>query len=133
MFARHDITDLDVGTIYGDEQLVHALVSRGWQVVGRLLSPGPRAYTGRMHRDGEAGGRGWSGAEIAEAEQAILSTLAAHPDAHHPPTPRALQQAARAELPPELLSAAFWRLVQSGRLVFDGNARVKFNDIPPRG
>jgi hypothetical protein len=30
------------------------------------------------------------------------------------------------------MSRAFWRLVESGQLVFDGNARVKLNDIPPR-
>jgi hypothetical protein len=30
------------------------------------------------------------------------------------------------------MSLAFWRLVKSGQLVFDGNAKVKLNDIPPR-
>ena len=68
--------------------------------------------------------------EIAPAEQAILSTLRTYPDGH-PPTPRALQQAASEGRPPELVSLAFWRLVESGQLVFDLSARMKLNDIPP--
>lgn len=46
-------------------------------------------------------------------------------------TPRALQEAASQGRPPDLMSAAFWRLVNHGTLVFDGNARVKLNDVPP--
>lgn len=62
-------------------------------------------------------------------EQAILAALAGWSGAR-PPTPRALQQAAAGDQPPELVSAAFWRLVKRGTLVFDGSARVKLNDIP---
>jgi hypothetical protein len=72
-----------------------------------------------------------SAAEIAQAEQAILSTLATYQDGR-PPTPRALQQAAAEGRPPELTSIAFWQLVESGHLVFDLSGRVKLNDIPPR-
>jgi hypothetical protein len=32
----------------------------------------------------------------------------------------------------EVMSLAFWRLVKSGQLVFDGSGKVKLNDIPPR-
>jgi hypothetical protein len=63
------------------------------------------------------------------AEQAILAALDDWPGGR-PPTPRALQEAAAGGLSPELMAAAFWRLVHSGTLVFDGNARVKLNDIP---
>ena len=69
-------------------------------------------------------------ANIAEAEQAILSTLATYADGC-PPTPRALQQAAAEGRPPELTSIAFWHLVENGQLVFDLSGRVKLNDIPP--
>lgn len=62
-------------------------------------------------------------------EQAILAALAGWPSGR-PPTPRALQQAAAEDRSPELVSAAFWRLVERGTLVFDGSARVKLNDIP---
>jgi hypothetical protein len=70
-----------------------------------------------------------SDAEIGLAEQAILKTLPTYPNGH-PPTPRALQQAAGGGRPPELMSIAFWRLVERGQLVFDLSARIKLNDIP---
>jgi hypothetical protein len=68
---------------------------------------------------------------VREAEQAILTTLATYPSGK-PPTPRELEQAAREGRSSEVMSLAFWRLVKSGQLVFDGNAKVKLNDIPPR-
>jgi hypothetical protein len=34
--------------------------------------------------------------------------------------------------PSEVMTLAFWRLVESGQLVFDGRAKVKVNGIPPR-
>jgi hypothetical protein len=75
------------------------------------------------------GGR--SDTVVRDAEQAILATLAAYPS-RNAPTPRELEQAASAGRSSEIMSLAFWRLVKSGRLVFDGNANVKLNDIPPR-
>lgn len=62
-------------------------------------------------------------------EQAILAALAGW-SGGRAPTPRALQQAAAEGRAPELVAAAFWRLVERGTLVFDGSARVKLNDIP---
>ena len=69
--------------------------------------------------------------ETAAAEESILSALGNFPSGD-PPTPRALQEAASLGRPPDLMSAAFWRLVNHGTLVFDGNAKVKLNDVPPR-
>ena len=79
--------------------------------------------------DGVPAGR--SLAEAAAAEESILAALARYPTGS-PPTPRALQEAASGGKPPELMSRAFWQLVKRGTLVFDGNARVKLNDVPPR-
>ncbi len=76
-------------------------------------------------------GPGPSLEETAAAEESILSTLARYPSGS-PPTPRALQEAASEGRPPQLMSRAFWRLVKHSTLVFDGNARVKLNDVPPR-
>jgi hypothetical protein len=67
----------------------------------------------------------------AAAEEAILSTLGRYPSGR-PPTPRALQEAAGYGRPSDVMSRAFWRLVERGTLVFDGNARVKLNDVSPR-
>jgi hypothetical protein len=75
------------------------------------------------------GGRSDQG--VLEAEQTILTTLATYPSGK-PPTPRELEQAAMEGRSSEVMSLAFWRLVESGQLVFDGNAKVKLNDIPPR-
>ena len=69
--------------------------------------------------------------ETAAAEQAILSALAGYPGGQ-PPTPRSLQEAAADGRPPEVMARAFWRLVERGQVVFDGSARVKLNDVPPR-
>ncbi len=72
-----------------------------------------------------------SDALVRDAELAILAHLATYPS-DSPPTPRELGQAASAGRSSEVMSLAFWRLVKSGQLVFDGNAKVKLNDIPPR-
>ena len=69
--------------------------------------------------------------EVAAAEESILAALA-RCTSSSPPTPRTLQEAASDGRPPELMSEAFWQLVKRGTLVFDGNARVKLNDVPPR-
>jgi hypothetical protein len=74
---------------------------------------------------------GLSDKGVRQAEQAILTTLATYPSGK-PPTPRELEQAASKGRSSEVMSLAFWRLVESGQLVFDGNAKVKLNDIPPR-
>ena len=80
---------------------------------------------------GTPGPVGPSDADVLEAERAILSTLATYPSGD-PPTPRELEKAASMGRPPEVMTRAFWRLVESGQLVFDGRAKVKVNDIPPR-
>lgn len=67
----------------------------------------------------------------ASAEEAILSSLGSYPSGHSP-TPRALQEAARDGRRPDVMSRAFWRLVERGTIVFDGNARVKLNDTRSR-
>ena len=82
-------------------------------------------------RAGAEGLGGQSDTVVRDAEQAVLATLATYPSGN-PPTPRELEQAASAGRSSEVMSLAFWRLVKSGRLVFDGNAKVKLNDIPPR-
>ena len=82
-------------------------------------------------RAGTEGLGGGPDTVVRDAEQAMLAALATYPSGN-PPTPRELEQAARAGRPAEVMSRAFWRLVESGQLVFDGNARVKLNDIPPR-
>jgi hypothetical protein len=74
---------------------------------------------------------GLSDKGVRQAEQAILTTLATYPSGK-PPTARELEQAASKGRSSEVMSLAFWRLVESGQLVFDGNAKVKLNDIPPR-
>lgn len=61
----------------------------------------------------------------------MLAALATYPSGS-PPTPRELKQAASTGRSSEVMSLAFWRLVKSGQLVFDGNAKVKLSDIPPR-
>ena len=96
--------------------------------------PRRRAYNRRMPGEDRAGAEGLGGQSdtvVRDAEQAILATLATYPSGN-PPTPRELEQAASAGRSSEVMSLAFWRLVKSGRLVFDGNAKVKLNDIPPR-
>jgi hypothetical protein len=80
---------------------------------------------------GPTGGAGPSDEGVREAEQAILTALGTYPSGK-PPTPRELEQAASKGRSSEIVSLAFWRLVRSGQLVFDGNAKVKLNDIPPR-
>ena len=70
-------------------------------------------------------------AVVRDAEQAMLAALRTYPSGN-PPTPRELEQAASAGRSSEVMSLAFWGLVRSGQLVFDGNAKVKLNDIPPR-
>jgi hypothetical protein len=72
-----------------------------------------------------------SDALVRDAELAILARLATYPS-DGPPTPRELEQAASTGRSSEVMSLAFWRLVKSGQLVFDGNAKVKLNDIPTR-
>jgi len=69
--------------------------------------------------------------EETAAEEAILSSLGRYPSGH-PPTPRALQEAAGDGRLPDVMSRAFWRLVDRGTLVFDGNAKVKLNEVSPR-
>jgi len=71
-----------------------------------------------------------SDADVRAAEQAILATLATYPSGA-PPTSRELERAASMGRPSEVMTLAFWRLVKCGQLVFDGNAKIKLNDIPP--
>jgi len=84
-------------------------------------------------RDGTSteGAGSRSDSVVRDAERAILARLATYPT-DSPPTPRDLEQAASIGRSSEVMSLAFWRLVKSGQLVFDGNAKVKLNDIPPR-
>lgn len=94
----------------------------------------PRAYNGCMPGKDTTSTRGRIGpsdADVLEAEHAILATLATYPDGD-PPTPRELERAASMGRPSEVMTLAFWRLVKRGQLVFDGRAKIKPNDIPPR-
>jgi hypothetical protein len=93
-----------------------------------------RAYNRRMPGEDRAGAEGLGGRSdtvVRDAAQAMLATLATYPSGN-PPTPRELERAASAGRSSEVMSLAFWRRVKSGRLVFDSNAKVKLNDIPPR-
>jgi hypothetical protein len=95
------------------------------------LKPHRRSSASPRRRGGVTSKANEEPADAALAEAAILLALSNYPS-DRPPTPRALQDSANEGGPPEIMSTAFWRLVARGTLVFDGNAKVKLNDIPPR-